>query len=164
MSRELVKVWRFDYWEQLVERLTSLFTVIQLGDEREPFFPKVLAFGGRLTKRESMAVLSHATVHVGPDSFLTHAARGLSVPSVVIFGGSRPVGCFGYEQNVNLAVNLECSPCWLHNSVGQFCPHEMECMKLVSVDQVYAAVLTLIARSKMVTAEDREHCDAMVAS
>ena len=34
-----------------------------------------------------------------------HVANGLNIPSVIIFGGSRPLKCFGYEQNLPLIAN-----------------------------------------------------------
>jgi ADP-heptose:LPS heptosyltransferase len=144
MSKELVKVWRMDGWRELVSRLQSEFTIIQVGDDKEPFLPGVISFGGKLTRRESMAVIGTASIHIGPDSFLMHAANGLDVPSVIIYGGSRPAACLGYRENKNLYVQIGCSPCWLHDSMGQLCMHEMECMNMISVDQVYAAVLEIL--------------------
>jgi ADP-heptose:LPS heptosyltransferase len=141
MSKEQVKVWRLQSWQELVARLVKDFTVVQLGDATEPAFPEVISFGGKLNKRESMAMLSLARVHVGPDSFLMHAANGLDVPSVIIYGGSRPPSCLGYAANQNLYVQLDCSPCWLHNTRGETCPHDMRCMDLISVDSTYSAVL-----------------------
>jgi ADP-heptose:LPS heptosyltransferase len=148
MSKELVKVWGLDSWRELVERLRMDFTLVQIGDGKEPVFPGVLSFAGKLTKRESMAMIAMARVHVGPDSFLMHAANGLDVPSVIIYGGSRPAGCLGYLGNRNLYVHLECSPCWLHTTKGENCTHEMKCMRMISVDQVHAAVLELAGAQK----------------
>jgi ADP-heptose:LPS heptosyltransferase len=141
MSKELVKVWRMDSWQELVRRLQETFTLIQIGDDKEPAFPGVRSFGGTLTKRESMAMIALAKVHIGPDSFLMHAANGLDVPSVIIYGGSRPAACLGYPGNRNLYVQLECSPCWLHTTKNEHCPHEMKCMALIGVDEVHQAVM-----------------------
>ena len=59
------------------------------------------------TMRESASLLSRANFFIGPDSLLMHVANGLDVKSIVIFGGSRPTDCFGYEQNINLATAPE---------------------------------------------------------
>jgi ADP-heptose:LPS heptosyltransferase len=141
MSKELAKVWRMDYWQELIRRLQEKFTLIQIGDDKEPSFPGVRSFGGKLSKRESMALIALAKVHVGPDSFLMHAANGVDVPSVIIYGGSRPAACLGYAENRNLYVQLECSPCWLHTTRNEHCPHEMKCMTMISVDEVHQAVI-----------------------
>jgi ADP-heptose:LPS heptosyltransferase len=143
MSKELVKVWRLDYWRELIARLLHDFTIVHLGDDKEPLIPGVLPFGGKLNKRESMAMLAIADVHIGPDSFLMHAANGLKVPSVIIYGGSRPPTCLGYDDNRNIFVKLECSPCWLHTTKGETCPHDMKCMSMIGVDEVYEAILEL---------------------
>ncbi len=148
MSKELVKVWHLDHWGELIARLVNDFTVVQLGDDKEPLFPGVIPFGGKLNKRESMAMLSLASAHIGPDSFLMHAANGLDVPSVIIYGGSRPPACLGYRENRNLYVQLECSPCWLQNTRGETCPYEMKCMSAISVDEVDRAVREQASKSR----------------
>lgn len=148
MSRESVKVWPVAHWRQIIERLQGRFSLVQLGDEREPALEGVTSFAGRLDMRESMAVLSLMDVHVGPDSFLMHAANGLDVPSVILFGGSRPVACLGYEGNENLEVQIECGPCWIHSSHGGFCPHEVACMAMIPPSRVVEAVERVLERSQ----------------
>jgi ADP-heptose:LPS heptosyltransferase len=148
MSKEEVKVWRLDRWAELVGHLVREFTVVQLGDDKEPIFPGVIPFGGKLSKRESMAMLSLASVHIGPDSFLMHAANGLDVPSVIIYGGARPPSCLGYKENKNLYVELECSPCWLHTTRGESCAHGLKCMDMISVQKVEEAVMELALSHK----------------
>jgi ADP-heptose:LPS heptosyltransferase len=90
-----------------------------------------------------MAVLSHARAHVGPDSFLMHAANGLCVPAAIIFGGSRTPDNTGYSGNRNLYVPMTCGPCYIHQSRGQTCGYGVECMDRITVEQVYEAVLEL---------------------
>jgi Glycosyltransferase family 9 (heptosyltransferase) len=141
MSKELTKVWKLDRWAELIHRLSPDFAIVQLGDDKEPDFPGVISYGGKLSKRESMAILSLARVHIGPDSFLMHAANGLDVPSVIIYGGSRPSACLGYNENRNLYVQIACAPCWIHTTTGGACSHSMQCMEQIGVDQVLDAVL-----------------------
>lgn len=140
MSRESVKVWPAEHWRQVIEQWRGRFSLIQLGDEREPAFDGVTSFAGRLDMRESMALLSLMDAHVGPDSFLMHAANGLNVPSVIIFGGSRPVACLGYAGNENLDVAIECGPCWIHSSLGESCPYGVACMAMIPPARVIEAV------------------------
>ena len=49
--------------------------------------------------RESASILSLSDFFIGPDSLLMHLANALSIPSTIIFGGSRPVNALGYSQN-----------------------------------------------------------------
>jgi ADP-heptose:LPS heptosyltransferase len=155
MSKEQVKNWPRHSWVELLHRLADDFTLVHLGDDREPVFDQVARFAGQSSMRESMAILGECDVYIGPDSFLMHAANGLDVPSVIIFGGSRPSCCLGYAENVNLYVPMPCGPCWLHDSRGDLCPYNIACMKEVSVDEVKSAVQKLKARIALLSVESK---------
>jgi len=127
-SKEPVKNWPEANWLELIQNLKANFSIIQLGDNREPPFDGVHRYAGKLSMRESAAILSNANYFIGPDSLLMHIANGLDIPSTIIFGGSRPVGCFGYSENLNLKSAPECSPCWIHEGY-EICDHELKCMK-----------------------------------
>ena len=85
-SKEIVKNWPKENWEELVGSVMSKFSVIQLGDESEPFFSNVTRFAGDLSMRQSAAILSFAQIFIGPDSLLMHIANGLNIPSLILFG------------------------------------------------------------------------------
>jgi ADP-heptose:LPS heptosyltransferase len=93
-----------------------------------------------------MAVLAHMKAHVGPDSFLMHAANGLGIPSAIIFGGSRTAANAGYSSNIDFYVPMPCGPCYIHETRGERCAHGIECMNRVAVDEVYTAVLQLMEK------------------
>ena len=134
-SKEVVKNWPLEYWIKLVQNLVSKFTLIQMGDEKEPFIEGLTRFAGKYSIRESAALMSKMNLFVGPDSLLMHIANGLNIPSLIIFGGSRPVDCFGYNENINLGSKPDCSPCWIHNGY-ESCERGVECMKLITVNRV----------------------------
>ena len=90
--------------------------------------------------RESAAILSKANYFIGPDSLLMHIANGLDIPSTIIFGGSRPVGCFGYSENLNLKSAPECSPCWIHQGYGS-CVYNVMCMNSIIPKDVSSDLL-----------------------
>ena len=147
-SREMVKVWSESRWKQLVERLRIDFEVIQLGAHNEPELEHTVRLAGKLTLRQSMACLSLASLHVGCVSFLMHAANGLDVPSVIIYGGRETPENSGYARNINLYSPVPCSPCWLHDSRGDRCANDMKCMSDISVDRVFEACTELIKRNQ----------------
>lgn len=147
MSREMVKVWPQHHWCSLFPLLPESASLIQLGDHREPRIKGSVSYAGKLTMRQSMAILSRMDVHIGPDSFLMHAANGLDVRSVVIFGGSRPAACLGYAENENLETKIECGPCWIATSHGQSCPHGVKCMEVITPQSVAAAVERILAKT-----------------
>ncbi|MDA8989590.1 glycosyltransferase family 9 protein [Opitutales bacterium] len=127
-SKEPVKNWPQENWLELIQNLKANFSIIQLGDDKEPTFEGVHRYAGKLSMRESAAILSNAGYFMGPDSLLMHIANGLDIPSTIIFGGSRPVSCFGYSENINLSSAPECSPCWIHEGY-ESCDHDLRCMK-----------------------------------
>lgn len=139
-SKEPVKNWPDANWFELVQSLKAKFSIIQLGDDREPSIKGLNRYAGKLTKRESAAIVSKANYFIGPDSLLMHIANGLSIPSIIIFGGSRPVGCFGYPDNVNLSSSPECSPCWIHGGYGK-CLYNIKCLDRISVFNAHNAII-----------------------
>ena len=138
-SKEPVKNWPETNWLELIQKLNAKFSIIQLGDDKEPTFEGVHRFAGKLSMRESAAILSKANYFIGPDSLLMHIANGLNIPSTIIFGGSRPVGCFGYSENINLSSAPECSPCWIHEGY-EACSHDFMCMDLIMPKMIYTNV------------------------
>jgi ADP-heptose:LPS heptosyltransferase len=143
-SKEPVKNWSESNWSELIHNFKAYFSIIQLGDDREPTFEGVHQYAGKLSMRESAAILSKANVFIGPDSLLMHIANGLNIPSVIIFGGSRPVNCFGYDGNVNLSSCTNCSPCWIHKGY-ESCKEDMKCMKEISLDMVFKNTMQMIS-------------------
>ena len=137
-SKEPVKNWPETNWFELIEKVKSKFSIIQLGDDSEPTFEIPHRYAGKLSMRESAAILSYASYFIGPDSLLMHIANGLNIPSTIIFGGSRPPGCFGYSENVNLKSAPECSPCWIHKGYEE-CENEFKCMAAILVEEVTRA-------------------------
>ena len=85
-SKEPVKNWSESNWSKLIQNLKDNYSIIQLGDDREPTFEGVHQYAGKLSMRESAAILSKANLFIGPDSLLMHVANGLNIPSVIIFG------------------------------------------------------------------------------
>jgi ADP-heptose:LPS heptosyltransferase len=143
LSKEPVKNWPLSLWLELIDKLRGHFELVHLGTDKEPLIPSARRLAGRLTLRQSMAVLKQARCYVGPVSFLMHAANGLDVPSVIIFGGSHTPKNAGYRQNVNLFVKMPCGPCWIHETRGQRCAHGLECLRRISVSEVYHAIMQL---------------------
>jgi ADP-heptose:LPS heptosyltransferase len=131
-SKEPVKNWPEANWLELIQNLKANFSTIQLGDDKEPTFEGVHRYAGKLSMRESAAIISKANYFIGPDSLLMHVANGVDIPSTIIFGGSRPVNCFGYSDNINLSSSTECSPCWIHKGYEE-CQNDLICMNEISV-------------------------------
>ncbi len=148
LSAQPVKNWPVTQWRALMPLLAQRGSLVQLGDAREPALAPARSFAGQLNKRESMAILGECDLFVGPVTFLMHAANGLDVPGVIIFGGSHTPANAGYAENTNLYAELPCSGCWLTGHPGSECPHELACMAAITPAMVATSVDTLLARGK----------------
>ena len=77
------------------------------GSEEEPLIPDVdLDVCGRPV-REAIAFIAHARLLVSVDTMAHHAAAAFGVPSVVLWGRSRPQH-FGYRKDNIINIEGEC--------------------------------------------------------
>ena len=88
--------------------------------------------------------MSVCDLFIGPDSFLAHAANGLNLKSLVIFGGSRTIQNLGYSDNINIEDRPHCSPCWINQDDDQKCTHKLKCLSNIKVETVKSQIITLL--------------------
>ncbi len=100
---------------------------------------RVMVMAGRLTLRQTAALIGRAELFIGGDSGLAHLAVALGTPTVVLFGPSDHKK-WGVETFRNVVVRkaLACSPCFIFG-YHKFC-HSIACMSEITVDDVMAAV------------------------
>jgi lipopolysaccharide heptosyltransferase II len=101
-----------------------------------------------LPLRQLAAVLSHCAVVVSNDAGPMHIAAALGVPTIGIFGPGEENIWFPYDDASGhraLRKDVPCHPCRM-----DFCPREgagyMECMKLLTVAEVFDAVAHILRR------------------
>lgn len=94
---------------------------------------------GKLSLKESGALLSKASFVVTNDSGPFHMARGVKTLSFVIFGPTDP-NMFEYDENSILLFAKEpCSPCSLHGD--KVCPKgHFNCMKNLKPEMVFEII------------------------
>jgi heptosyltransferase-2 len=102
---------------------------------------RVVNLIGRTSLRGLVGVVGRTAAVVTNDSGAMHLAAALGRPVVAVFGPTddrvtRPIG----DHHV-LTSSVFCRPCMLRD-----CPIDHRCMKRISVDQVYAAVLDVLSR------------------
>ena len=123
--------------------------------------PAVRDYRGATTHRQAFAAVSRATLFVGPDSSLAHAAGAFSVPSVVLGGAVRPVQRVHAGQTP-LTANVACGGCYHRPDDGRYgfndqCAEEQRgampapdgssaCMAAISPGAVLAACLDRMNR------------------
>ncbi len=107
---------------------------------------------GKLTVRETMAVIASLDLFLSPDTGPMHMACAVDTPSVTVFGPSDPVRYFSGgdgrpgSRHVVVRADLWCSPCNLIRKPPEECagPAPPECLSLVSVDSVFEAAARLL--------------------
>ena len=94
---------------------------------------------GKLTLKESGALISRSKYIIANDSGPFHIARGVSANVFVIFGPTDP-GMFAYDDDTVLVyAGTPCSPCSLHGDKA--CPKgHFDCMKLLTPEMVYRII------------------------
>src|SRR5262249_33597243 len=108
---------------------------------------------GRLSVRETLAVIAGLDLFLSPDTGPMHMACAVDTPSVAVFGPSDPARYFSRgsgalgTRHVLVRRELWCAPCNLIRKPPVECagPTPPECLQLVTVDEVYAAAEGLLS-------------------
>ena len=107
---------------------------------------KWLNLAGLTSLQETAAVIQKSALLVSGDSGVLHIAVGLDIPTVSLFGPGRskkwaPQG----ENHIVLNKEIACSPCTTFGTTPA-CPHNVQCMRDIGVDEVSSAAVTLLQR------------------
>ena len=152
------KNWAFGRWEKVLEACGDI-PVYQIGSATDYKIAGAdhSLMGSNL--KDSIALMSNATMHMGVDSFTNHLTnvkwKGKGQTPSVILWGSTQWQAAGYKHNRNISLGLECQPCFredpkISGSPRGVCinPPDQEdynqprhaCMAGISVEQVVEAV------------------------
>jgi heptosyltransferase-2 len=150
---------RWPYYPTLAARLAERVTVVAVGgtDDVELGDQIVAAVRpsgrpagtdcGRLTLRESAALIGRASVLVTNDSAPLHLATAMGTPIVALFGPTVTEFGFGPLRAGDVALGIEelqCRPCSPHGPPQ--CPlRHHRCMREITVEAVIAAIEELSA-------------------
>lgn len=97
------------------------------------------------TFRHALAVLSRASLYIGPEGGLHHGAAAVGIPAVVLFGGFIPPAVTGYPAHTNLTGGA--------TACGklQRCSHCRAAMDAISVDRVLSAAKQYLNAAALVS-------------
>ncbi|HEY2941114.1 MAG TPA: glycosyltransferase family 9 protein [Vicinamibacteria bacterium] len=161
-----VKQWDVGRWAEVAERLHREFaaTIVLTGAEgdrpvaqelarRLPFRPVDLT--GRLSLRETVALLAQLDLFLSPDTGTMHAACAVGTPSVSVFGPSDPGRYFSGgtgesgRRHVVVRAALWCAPCNLIRNPPSECDDGAppECLRRVEVDDVHREAARLLCEA-----------------
>lgn len=145
---------RWPHYAALAERLSARVDIVVVGGAEDAALAEEIgaAVGrsngrwvdlcGRLTLRQSAAVIRKAAVLVTNDSAPLHFAQAVATPTVAIFGPTLPSFGFGPRGPRDRALGVDglpCRPCSAHGPAR--CPlgHHL-CMQSLRVEDVLHAI------------------------
>lgn len=151
-----VNDWGQDRWQDLLDQLRQslpahALVFIGSADEAErcdqllAHWPAgALNLCGRLSPRQSAAVLERAALFIGHDSGPMHLASSVGIPAVAIFAArNKPGVWFPYGNEANVFYKLV--PC--HGCRLSVCTeHEKVCIRSIQPAEVAARVVALLAK------------------
>jgi heptosyltransferase-3 len=166
-----VNHWGLENWRSLVRELYLQFPdhcLIWVGREEEhkeseaasrEWRGTALNFCGKLTPRESAAVLKRARLFIGHDSGPMHLAAAVGVPCVAIFSArARPGVWFPYGQHHKIIYHqTECHGCGL-----DVCHHyQKKCITSIRVAEVIGAVSQVFSGGSPVPLRSRKSAERL---
>ena len=145
------KHWLESHWSELARRIHALYgirTVILGGPENMRSGEKMASdhdevminLAGHTRLRQAAAVISRASLLIGVDTGLTHMGTAFDVPTIALFGSTRPYLKTEHDNTRILYKYLECSPCGRNPTCGG----AFTCMTSITVDEVMDDVSQLL--------------------
>jgi hypothetical protein len=116
-------------WDSLLSHKLPWIQVGQAHTAKDARFIKTQTF------RQALAILGRATLFVGTDGALHHAAAALNVPAVVLWSGFTSPKHLGYADHVNIHDGSD--PC---GYFGGVCSHCRKKADAIDVETVIEAV------------------------
>ncbi|MDD5085639.1 MAG: glycosyltransferase family 9 protein [Candidatus Omnitrophica bacterium] len=156
--RWFTKRWPVEYFAELAKRLSSSFQMraVLIGHVSETslvtefmkhFSNGVIDCVGRTSISELVSLVKRLDVLVCGDTAPLHIAAALGKPTVALFGPTDPARhAPPHLRGVCLYEKLPCAPCY-----KEACP-TMECLKKITVDDVFKSVKNMMRRYESTTA------------
>lgn len=149
------KEWPYEYWKDLVDRLSKHYNIILLGGPKESkeLQNKQISFShkniinlvGKYNIKQSIAALSLADIVIGADTGLMHCAGALDKPTITLFG------CTDYKEYLPfgrkseyIASAVDCSPCF--GDLKAVTCKDKKCMRAITVDMVEKKIYETIKK------------------
>ena len=147
-AARVTKKWPKEYFAQLGQLLKEKIIIVG-GPEDMDSGEKICRqigsrchnLAGKLSLKQSGALIARAKFLVCNDSGPFHIARGVGTKAFVFFGPTDP-GMFSYDQKAILIyADLPCSPCSLHGDPK--CPlGHFNCMRQLTPEKVIQIILS----------------------
>lgn len=144
------KIWPYEHFAALSDRLYDVnYIPVMIGGPGEQIVAEQILtltkippinLTGKTTLKQLAYLIKHAGAFVGGDTGPMHLSAALGTPTVALMGPTDIVRNGPYGQgNLPIVVPHDCAGCWQRT-----CPKKWDCLKVLSVDQIYEAVQILL--------------------
>ncbi|MFP4671474.1 MAG: glycosyltransferase family 9 protein [Desulfohalobiaceae bacterium] len=144
------KLWPMQHWRTLAAMLQDRLGLQAVilggpGDREQAELlstgqPQVRALAGETSLGQSLALIQAARLLIGVDTGLTHMGIMSEVPSIALFGSTRPYLQTNRANSAVLYKARSCSPCRRHPS----CEGQYHCMRDLDPELVYSWAAKLL--------------------
>lgn len=141
------KHWPEAHWEELCQLLTNAGRrIIVMGGpgdrengERLAQLKGVTNMAGHTSLQEAAAIIANSRGLIGVDTGLTHMGHAFQVPTLCLFGSTRPYLDTDNPRGEVIYLNKACAPCRRHPTCGG----SFHCLSDISPEQVQKSFLNL---------------------
>ena len=166
------KHWLDNGWQQLIPKLVALNSkVIMLGgpgdiDHAERLISselvtetnnKLINLVGKTSLQEAALLIQQAQAVVGVDTGLTHMGHAHNVPTIALFGSTRPYLKTDTSNSQIIYLNMHCSPCRRNPT----CDGRFDCLSDISADAVFQQLQTTLAMTEQSIASNTAESQAV---
>jgi heptosyltransferase-1 len=147
------KHWFAERWAELAGILAQShhLQVVMLGGPTDSegaeaiaaLAPGLINLVGKTSLMQCAALIQTARLLIGVDTGLTHLGIAMKIPTLALFGSTRPYLDTGLKHAKVLWEGLSCTPCRRRPSCGG----DFTCMKLHTVGKVASEAAALLAHS-----------------
>lgn len=148
-----IRIWPLVNYAELIQRIcekTSAIIVLIGADPINvmPFFSKyerIINLTGKTTINELICLFDISTIFISHDGGIVHIASLTDIYIIALFGPETPLLYEPLTKNKKIFYKqFACSPCLsAYNHRNSICK-DNQCMKAISVDEVYEEVLQII--------------------
>ncbi|NIY75446.1 glycosyltransferase family 9 protein [Thalassospira sp. HF15] len=139
-----LRAWPAERWQKLVDDLAETYpdvSIVQTGVSGEVSLSNVVDMVGKTGFRQACLMIKKASLFIGTEGGLMHAASAVDAPSVILWGGITLPEFAGYPHQHNVICHyVDCAPC---GNLG-WCDNGHKCMNLIEPDAVYEAASVLL--------------------
>ena len=135
------KHWFADYWKLTANRLKQNWglPVVMLGgpadvDEATELCrdTEIVNLVGQTSLQQAAALIGQSQGLIGVDTGLTHMGHAMKVPTLALFGSTRPYLKTGLSSSKVIYLDLHCAPCRRNPTCGG----SFDCLRQITPDKV----------------------------